>query len=76
MQTIQLRERTGSDGTLILRVPVGPPDIEVDVVVVVQPKAAASDPRPAGYFDLIGSIDDDTFVLHRQPPVPPPVAVE
>jgi hypothetical protein len=76
MQTIQLRERTGADGTLTLRVPVGRPDTEVDVVIVVQPKAAASDPRPPGYFDLIGSIDDETFVVHPQPPLPPPVEIE
>ena len=41
MQTIQISERTGSDGTLNLRVPVGRPDTEFDVVVV-QPRAAAS----------------------------------
>lgn len=44
MQTIQLRERTGTDGTLNLRVPLGRPDTEFDVVVVVQPKGGASGP--------------------------------
>ena len=76
MQTIQLSERTGTDGTLTLRVPVGRPDTEVDVVVVLHPKGGAIDPRPAGYFNLIGSIDDETFVVHPQPPLPPPVDVE
>jgi hypothetical protein len=42
MQTIQLRERTGPDGTLTVRVPLGRPDTEVDVVLVVQPKAGAN----------------------------------
>ena len=76
MQTIQLRERTGTDGTLTLRVPVGRPDTEVDVVVVVQPKGPAGGVLPPGYFNLLGSIDDDTFVVHPQPPLPPPVSLE
>jgi hypothetical protein len=42
MQTIQIRERTGPDGTLTVRVPLGRPDTEVDVVLIVQPKAAAN----------------------------------
>ncbi len=77
MHTIQTHERTGSDGTLVLQIPLGQPDTEFDVVVVVQPKATADAPRlPPGYFDLLGSIDDDTFVVHPQPPLPPPVEVE
>jgi hypothetical protein len=49
MQTIQISERTGTDGTLSLRVPLGRPDTEFDVVVIVHPRAAAngSAPRPA-----------------------------
>ena len=42
MQTIQISERTSTDGTLNLRVPLGRPDTEFDVVVVVQPKATAN----------------------------------
>jgi hypothetical protein len=42
MQTIQTRERTGADGTLTVRVPLGQPDTEFDVVVVLQPKAGAN----------------------------------
>ena len=50
MQTIQMRQRTGTDGTLTVRVPLGQPDTEFDVVLVVQPKAAANGPpaSPAG----------------------------
>ncbi len=49
MQTIHATEKTGSDGTLTLRVPLGRPDTEFEVVLVVQPKAAngATPPRPA-----------------------------
>ncbi|MBO0700963.1 MAG: hypothetical protein J2P46_21390 [Zavarzinella sp.] len=42
MQTIQTRERTDPEGTLTVRVPLGRPDTEFDVVLVVQPKAAAN----------------------------------
>jgi hypothetical protein len=44
MQTIQTRERTGTDGTLTVRVPLGRPDTEFDVVLVVQPKAGTNGP--------------------------------
>jgi hypothetical protein len=76
MQTIQTRERTGTDGTLTVRVPLGQPDTEFDVVLVVQPKPAAKRTLPPGYYDLLGSIDDETFMVHPQPPLPPPVNVE
>jgi hypothetical protein len=42
MQTIHATQKTGTDGTLTLRVPLGLPDTEFEVVVVVQPKAAAN----------------------------------
>jgi hypothetical protein len=74
VKTIQTRERTGADGTLTVRVPLGRPDTEFDVVLVVQPKAVNGG-LPPGYYDLIGSIDDETFMVHPQPPLPPPVDV-
>ena len=83
MQTISTREKTGKDGTLHLRIPLGKPEAEYEVVVVLQPRAETGtmptpEERgwPRGYFDLIGSIDDDTFVLHPQPELPPPVEIE
>jgi hypothetical protein len=42
MQTIHAVEKTDSDGTLTLRVPLGRPDTEFEVVVIVQPKATAT----------------------------------
>ena len=42
MQTIQISERTATDGTLNLRVPLGRPDTEFDVVLVVQPRVGAN----------------------------------
>jgi hypothetical protein len=38
MQTIHATEKTASDGTLTLRIPLGQPDTEFEVVVVAQPK--------------------------------------
>lgn len=77
MHTIQTHERTGRDGALSLHIPLGQPDKEFEVLVVVQPKSAADSSRlPPGYFDLLGSIDDETFIVHPQPPLPPPVEVE
>ena len=42
MQTIHATEKTASDGTLTLRVPLGQPDTEFEVVVVVQPKTTTT----------------------------------
>ncbi len=36
MQTFKLRAHTDSDGTVTLQVPVGTPDREVEIVVVVE----------------------------------------
>jgi hypothetical protein len=49
MRTIHASEKTGSDGTLTLHVPLGQPDTEFEVVLVVQPKTANGTPttRPA-----------------------------
>src|SRR5580704_16717063 len=48
-QTIHATERTASDGTLTLRVPLGQPDTEFEVVVVVQPKAIKRLPSPLNF---------------------------
>jgi hypothetical protein len=73
-------EKTGKDGTLLLRIPLGKPEAEFEVVVVVQPKDASATPTtpeergwPPGYFDLAGSIADETFVRHPQGDLPKPV---
>jgi hypothetical protein len=45
MQTIHATGTSGPDGTLTLTVPLGTPNTECEVVVVVQPKVAvAGDP--------------------------------
>jgi hypothetical protein len=41
MQMIHVREKTGKDGMLSLRIPLGKPEAEYQVLVVVQPRTAA-----------------------------------
>lgn len=74
MSSIVLQSRSGPDSKLHLEVPVGEPNAEFEVEVTVRPKCAERS-FPPGYFDLIGSIDDETFKVHPQPPMPPPSVV-
>jgi hypothetical protein len=57
MQTIQISERTSPDGTLSLRLPLGRPDTDFEVVVIVHPKAgnnrAPTPPTTAGRWAAI-----------------------
>lgn len=75
MATLVLHATSGPDGKLHLEVPVGSPNTEFEVEVVARPKAGRV-MLPPGYFDLIGSIEDETFTVHPQPPLPPPVEIE
>jgi hypothetical protein len=79
MQTIRVLEKTGKDGTLSLRIPLGKPEVEYEVVVVLQPRTTTTPEErgwPPGYFDLAGSIDDETFVRPPQGELPKPVEFE
>src|SRR5262245_21232673 len=76
MHTIYATQKTGADGTLTLRLPLGRPDTEFEVVVVVHPKAPLHRGWPPGYFDLFGSIDDESFVRPPQGQLPSPVEIE
>lgn len=81
MQTVRVSEKTGSDGILHLRIPVGQPEAEFEAVVVLQPRiagdafgAAQGLGWPPGYFEgTFGSITDDTFVRPPQGELPQPV---
>ncbi|MGM0487758.1 MAG: hypothetical protein ACQESR_13490 [Planctomycetota bacterium] len=73
MQTIRVEERTGKDGILHLRIPVGQPEADYEAVVVLQPQGTApgaapvEEGWPAGYFEQVpGSITDETFVRPPQ----------
>ncbi|HWY87584.1 MAG TPA: hypothetical protein VNX28_12700 [Gemmataceae bacterium] len=50
------------------------PDTDFEVEVVVRPKTLEG--WPPGYFELFGSIDDETFVRPPQPPLPPAMQIE
>jgi hypothetical protein len=80
MRTIHVREKADKEGTLQLRIPGGKPNVEYEVVLVIQPnEVPAKTPTPEelgwppGYFDLAGSIDDETFIRHPQGELPKPV---
>lgn len=75
MSSIVLQSRSGRDGMLHLDVPVGQPDTEFEVEVVVRPRPGTRS-LPPGYFDLLGSVTDETLVIHPQPPLPPGVEIE
>ena len=75
VQTIRIAERTGKDGVLHLRIPVGQPEADYEAVVVLQLKGLppgttpVEEDWPVGYFEqLPGSITDDTFAQIRKSP--------
>ncbi|MGD9647502.1 MAG: hypothetical protein AB7U73_17440 [Pirellulales bacterium] len=70
MQTIRIVQKTSADGTLSLQIPLGKPEVECEVLVVVDVTGNNRLPKdrdwPNGYFDLAGSLADDTFFRHPQ----------
>lgn len=83
MQTLHVTQRTGKDGILNVRIPLGTPEADYDVVLVVQstevPAVLATPEErgwPPGYFDLAGSIEDETFVRPSQGELPKPAELE
>ena len=84
MQTLRVTERTGKDGVLHVSIPLGEPEADFDVVLVVQPKGTESPTPtpeglgwPPGYFEkTFGSITDETFVRAPQGELPKPVTTE
>ena len=84
MHTIRVRERTGKDGSLHLDIPLGKPESEFEVVVVVQPMGVTVDAGspdqcgwPGVYFEnTFGSIADETFTRPPQGELPKPVELE
>lgn len=75
MSSIVIHSRSGPDGKLHLEVPVRQPDTDFEVEMVVRPTTATKQ-FPPGYFDLIGSVDDETLVRPPQGELPPPVEIE
>ena len=81
MTTIRIVQKTTSDGTLSLQIPLDCPDVEYSVLIVAQPvqtdpaNPACSSEWPEGFLDrTFGSIPDETFT--RPPRGELPRAVE
>ncbi len=58
MQSVKLHSHVGRDGILKLEVPVGMSEVDLEVVVIVQPLAQASTDRPVaswppGFFKRV-----------------------
>lgn len=75
MTSIVLHSTSRPDGKLYLEIAVGRPGTEFEVQLTARPKSARI-VLPPGYFDLIGSIDDETFVRPPQGELPPPVDMD
>ncbi len=71
MRNLLIHSRSGPDSKLRLEVPVGEPNAEFEVEVVVRAKNPSGDGWPPGYFDLFGSIADESFVRPPQGELPP-----
>ncbi len=76
MDTVMIRSRSGADSKLCLEVTVGQPDTEFDVEVVARPNQSTGSEWPEGYFDLFGSITDETFERPPQGTMPRAVELE
>jgi hypothetical protein len=81
VRTIQVSQKTGDDGELSLRIPLGEPNTEFDVLVVLQPKSSRNghDEKgwPPGFINATyGSIDDETFCRPPQGELPRPIEVD
>ncbi len=63
MITFPAKGRTSSDGSLSLSIPIGLPDTDVEVLVVVVPREPTSSVEwPAGFFETYaGALADLCF---------------
>jgi hypothetical protein len=50
LRSIQIFQRSGDDGNLTLRIPVGQPDVEYDVLVMLRPKKPKAADWPPGFL--------------------------
>ncbi|MEG3925906.1 MULTISPECIES: hypothetical protein [unclassified Microcoleus] len=74
MQSIKLRSHVGSDGMLHLQIPGGIKDTDLEVIVIFQPIATASEAKtpedlgwPPGFFErTFGCFQDEPLVRGEQ----------
>jgi hypothetical protein len=52
MKTLHFRQKSGTDGSLCLEVPVGVANAECEVVIVVEPRTAPADWLP-GFWESL-----------------------
>jgi hypothetical protein len=73
--SIVINSKSGPDSKLHLEIPVSQPNADFVVEVVLHPQATARD-LPPEYFEVLGSVDDETLVVHPQPAMPPAIELE
>jgi hypothetical protein len=87
VRVIQVSAQADPDGVIRLSIPVGASGGEYEIAVVVSPRPAVNGSAggktpeelgwPPGFFqNVIGSIDDDTFVAPPRGPVRPVEPIE
>lgn len=77
MHSIKLRSHVGSDGILQLQVPLELHDVDIEVMVIVQPLTAATQVKPPeqlgwqpGFFEEVaGSWEGEPLVRPEQLPL-------
>jgi hypothetical protein len=65
MQSIMLSSRVGQDGVLKLSVPVGLPDMEMEVMIIIQPVTQPGWP-PAFFEHTFGCLRGEPLVRESQ----------
>lgn len=75
MQTNRSVEKTDKNGMLALRIPIGRPEAEFAVLVVVEPRVVQTPTTengwPVGFFDRMFGCVDETFERPPQGVLPP-----
>ena len=73
MESAKIRTHIGSDGILKLEMPTGMTNLDLEVLIVMQPiepEAVDAMGYPIGYFDeTYGSLADDPMERGAEPPI-------
>jgi hypothetical protein len=69
LRSIQIFQRSGDDGNLTIRIPVGEPDVEYDVLVMLRakkPAGTAADWPPGFFGEDAPTVDNSTIPPRRE----------